>query len=286
MMLACQAILSLNDAMMKWLTDGYSVAQLLGLRATMALPVTIVIALMLGGRGSLVVHSWRAQAVRAILMVGGQVFFVAGLAFLPLADAVAIGFATPLFITALAPLLLSEAVGWRRWAAVAVGFAGVVIIVGPTGGGMQLAALLPLIGALVSALRDLVTRRISRYESSHAILVVTTGATAVLCMAVAVFDWRAMAGFDLALLAVAAVMASIAHLLMIEAFRLAEAALVAPFKYSTMIWSVLLGWLIWGAVPGTQVWIGAALVVASGLYILHRERVRRRAFMPPPGAGG
>ena len=204
-------------------------------------------------------------------MVAGTFLFITGLRFLPLADAIAITFAGPLFLTALAGPLLGEIIGWRRWLAVAVGFVGVLIILQPTGNVVQWAALLPLAASLTGALRDILTRRMTYGESSVAVLFTTTLAVTLAGGATFVGGWVALSGEDLLLMAISGLLVGTAHFLMIEALRLGEAALVVPFKYVSVIWALLIGFFVWASLPSLGTLLGAAIIVSSGLYILRRQ---------------
>jgi drug/metabolite transporter (DMT)-like permease len=271
------ALLTLNDALLKWLVGAYPVGQLLFLRNLFMLVAIGAVAWRAGGLSVLRVRNVPGQLLRAAMLVTSAFCFVTGLKYLPLADAVVISFCGPLFITALAPPLLAETVGWRRWAAVLVGFAGVVFIFRPTGSAIQWAVLWPLAASLAGALRDIFTRRLCATETSLSILVVSTAAVTLAGLATAPFGWAPITAVDLSLLAFAGVLLFGAHYLLIEALRLAEAALVAPFKYSNVVWGVLFGFLMWGHVPDLATVAGTVVIVGSGLYILHRESRRRPA---------
>ncbi|MGE4221083.1 MAG: DMT family transporter [Alphaproteobacteria bacterium] len=272
-------LLTLNDAILKWLVADYPVGQLIFLRAWFVSIPIAVIAWRSGGWSSLRVVDPRGHLIRALFVICSSYCFMSALRFMPFPEATAILFASPLFVTALSVPVLGERVGWRRWTAVCVGFAGVVIIIRPTGDAFQLAALLVLAAALFGALRDLTTRRITAKESSTAILVTTTtvvGLSGLLSLPVT--EWRMPQPADLALLAITGTLMGSAHFCLIECFRQAEAALVAPFKYSALLWAGVLGWLMWRHVPDAWAILGAGIVVASGLYILHRELHRRRSL--------
>jgi len=268
------AFLTANDAVLKWLTGVYLTGQIMALRGLFVLLPIAFLVWRQGGVSSLRVGSVRGQGFRAGLVVTGTFLFVTGLEYLPLADAISITFAGPLFITAMAAAILGEAVGWRRWAAVVVGFTGVVLIMRPGSGAMQWAALLPLAASFTGALRDIVTRHLAGRESSVAILAVTTVTVIFAGLLTLPFGWQPVAGPDVLLFALGGILLGSAHYCLIEAFRYAEAALVAPFKYASIIWAVLFGFAIWGDLPDAWTLLGSAVVVASGLYILHRETRR------------
>lgn len=270
-MLVSSALLTLNDAVLKWLTADYPVGQIMFLRGLFVfLPITLF-AWRAGGWSALRMNDPRGPLLRAAFVVCATFVFVTSLRLMPLADAIAIGFAGPLFLTLLAIWFLKERVGWRRWCAVIFGFCGVLVIVRPTGEAIRWIALLPLFAAFIGALRDVVTRRIAGRESSTAILAVTTMAVTLAGLATAPFGWAPLDPFDLLYFAVSGFLLGSAHFLQIESFRLAEAGLVAPFKYSSMVWAVGFGFLIWGDLPDGWTVTGAVMVVASGLYILQRE---------------
>ena len=270
-MLLGTAILTVNDAILKWLTAGYPTGQLIFMRGIfVTLPIALLVWRM-GGLAVLRINDFGAHALRAGFVILSTFCFVTGLRFMPLADAIAITFAGPLFITALAAPVLTEAVGWRRWTAVLVGFVGVLVMTRPGGGAIQWVALWPLAGTFFGALRDLTTRRISTAESSLALLCTSTVAVVVAGLATSPFGWNPIPAFDLGLMAASGILVGSAHFLMIECFRLAEAALLAPFKYSNMIWAIMLGFAVWGDLPDAWTLTGAAFVVGSGLYILRRE---------------
>ncbi|MDA1071109.1 MAG: DMT family transporter, partial [Proteobacteria bacterium] len=209
-----------------------------------------------------------------------------------LADAIAITFAGPLFSTALAVPMLGEKVGWRRWSAVVIGLIGVTVMLRPSGEGIAWAAMLPLGAALTSGFRDIVTRRLSVSDSSSSILGVTTlavtcaGFLTILIPSLTGWDywtWQPMDLAHVAILALAGLLLGTGQYLMIESVRLAEIGLVAPFRYTSMLWAVALGYLVYGTLPDHWVLTGAGLVIASGIYILHRETRVRAA---PAAVGG
>jgi len=269
-------LLCLNDALIKSLTLGYPVGELLFVRGLFICPWILVLAQRAGGLRALRVTNVKGQAWRGLCVIAGSFLFVTGLRYLPLADAVAIAFTGPLFITAMAPYALGEKVGWRRRGAVLAGFLGVLIMARPGGEALQWAVLLPLGAALCGGVRDLITRRIARSETTVAMLGVTTAVVMLAGLATAPWGWAPLRGPDLWVFAASGVVVAGAHYLMIEAFRHAEAALVAPFKYTTMIWAVLFGYLFFGDLPDAWTLAGAAVVVLAGLYILHRETRGRR----------
>lgn len=277
LMVAAMAVLTVNDAIAKWLTQRVPVGEVLAVRGAMVVGLAVAWAAARGRMAELRVRDWRPHLGRGALMAGSTFLFVTSLSLLPIADAIAISFAGPIFGTMFAALLIGEQVGWRRWAAVVVGFAGVLVMVWPTPEMVRLAALVPLGAALLGALRDVVTRRLGTGgESTLAILTVSTAMVAFCGLLTLPFGWVALGWQEIGLFALTSVLVGIAQTLMIESLRLGEVGLVGPFKYTSLVWAVALGAAVWGDVPGPSVWIGSAVVVGSGLYIWHRETAARR----------
>ena len=268
-------LLTINDAIQKWMTDDFPTGQLLAMRGMFVmLPIGLLV-WRAGGISALRIRSYRGQVGRAGLVCVSSVLFLTSLNLMPLADAIALTFAAPLFITAMAPFMLGETVGWHRWSAVLIGFVGVVVMVQPSSGALQWVALFPLSVALCGAVRDIITRHMHGTESTVAIMFYSMMAVILFGFAIGVADWRDMSMHHIGLFAINGIVLGGAHFFLIEALRLAEASMVSPFKYVTLVWAVLFGLLLWGDAPGASVLIGAALIVASGLYILHRETKRR-----------
>jgi drug/metabolite transporter (DMT)-like permease len=270
-MIVGSLLLTMNDAVVKWVSSDFQLGQILASRGLAALTV---IALVLYWRKEFHIFRVkfpRVQLIRAALMIASTFLFVSGLRLMPLAENVAIAFVGPIFVTALAPLILAEQVGWRRWTAVLVGFAGVLVMLRPGAGGLNWAALLPAGAALCGAFRDLLTRRISHAEASGTTLFYSTLGVTLAGAVMAPFAWQPPGMGDLGLLALAGALLCAAHFLHIETFRFAEAALVTPFRYSSLLWAGAIGFLVWGDTPDRWTVLGAALLIASGLYIFHRE---------------
>ena len=274
-MLLGSAALTANDAVLKWMTSEYHVAQIMLCRG---LFISIPLAFLIwraGGIKTLKTRNFKSHVIRAILVITGTFLFVSGLKYLPITDAIAIAFAGPLFITALAQPLLGEQVGWRRWGAVFAGFVGIVVIMRPGSDAMQWAALLPLAASLTGAFRDILTRGMSANETSVALLFYTSFGVILAGIVVSPFFWRPVDTVDWGWFALGGLFIGCAHFLMIETFRYGEATLVAPFKYSGVIWAAIFGYLIWADIPDLGTIFGVAIVITASLYILHRERIRQ-----------
>ena len=265
-------LLTINDAIQKSMTSDFPTGELLAMRAVFMLPPIAFLTWRAGGLSSLKVTNHRGQALRAVLVCLSSFLFVGALSLMPLADAIAITFAGPLFVTALAPLLLREQVGWRRWAAVLTGFGGVILMVRPSGASaLQWVALLPLGVALCGAIRDITTRHMHGTETTVAILFYSTCAVMFVGFATALFSWEPISTRQLGMFAINGLILGAAYFFLVEALRFAEASVVTPYKYVTLIWAVLIGLIIWGDIPTTNTLVGAVFVVGSGLFILHRQ---------------
>lgn len=267
---------SIVDATAKWLGQAYSPMQILFFRHLFGI---IPIAFLLWRSGSfrgLRTRRLHLHAVRAGLLFTALLSFFAALRSLPLAEAVAVGFTAPLFVTALAGPLLGEPVGPRRWAAVGVGFAGALIMVRPGSEAFQPEALLVLLSALSFALAMLLTRKMSQTETDVSMVAYTSLIAGLGSLPFLGFVWRPPPGDDIALFALVGVLGGTAAYLLVVGYRHAPATVVAPFDYTGVIWASLFGWMLWRETPEPAVWIGAATIALSGIYITHRETLRRR----------
>jgi drug/metabolite transporter (DMT)-like permease len=214
--------------------------------------------------------------VRSALDAASSALYVAALVHMRLADLSAIVLLSPVILTFLAVMLYREAVGWRRWAAVWTGFVGVLFIVKPTPAAFDLWAMIALGAAFVSSVRDAITRRVD--PGVPTTIVAFTSMIALTLVGVGIGageSWLAMSASDYAVMTAAAVFVSLAIYLMALAFRSGEIAVVAPFRYSHLLWAGLAGYLAFGELPDAWSAAGAVLIVASGLYVLHRDAERR-----------
>ncbi len=215
------------------------------------------------------------QVMRGIALLGSSLFFISGLRFLPIAEASATGFVSPLFVTALSIVFLGESVGVRRWLATAIGLIGVLIILRPGTSAFHPAAFFPIISALAWAATLIMTRMMSGRE--HAITTMTySSIVGVGILSVLVpFVWVAPSWHDILFGIFIGIASTAGQWIVVLAFRYADASVLAPFSYTQLLWVSILGFLIFGEIPDIWTVIGAAFIVASGLYTAHRERVRR-----------
>lgn len=261
----------------KLLTPHYSMIEIVWAR--FASHFLVMIAVFLPGQGWRIFRANRPgiQIVRSFLLLGSTVFSVSGIGYVPLATASAIGFASPIIVTALSVPLLGESVGPRRWSAVLVGFIGVLIVVRPGGGQLTSATLLLLCASSCYALYQIATRRGSRHDSAETGIIYAALVGTVVTSTLVPLSFEAPHGaFDALLLASLGVFGGAGHYFVIRAFRLGPAALISPFGYLELIGTTTLGYLVFNNFPDWWTWIGAGLIVASGLYIAFRERRRRR----------
>ena len=263
---------SIMDALAKWLGEGYPIAELVFFRNLFALPPALFILWQQRGGWASLVPRWKTgHVIRGAFGLGAIFAFFTGLRYLQLAEALSIAFAAPLFVTALSVPILGERVGPRRWAAVAAGFVGVLIMTRPGAEAFRPEALYILAAALCYALAMLVTRRLARSDTTPAIMLSGICISLVVSGLALPFGWRTPVGMDFGLFVLLGLVGGIGMYFMTQAYRYAPAAVIAPFDYTALIWGTLFGWLLWHELPGANVWLGAAVVIASGLYIVHRE---------------
>ena len=282
--IACVAggifFLTFSDANAKWLGASYNPLQILFLRALIALPFVTALALWLGGRRVLRTTHPGLHLTRGAINVVSACCFYLGLQALPLAEATAIAFAAPLFVTALSVLILKERVDGKRWLAVLAGFAGVLIVVRPGTQAFQAATLLPLTTALLYAVMMITARGINRAEG-----MLTTTFYIVLgqlvCSAIGLpWVWRVPAMEDLPYFGGVALFSTLGLALITQGFRIGPASVVAPFDYTGLVWATILGWIFWREAPDAYAYLGAVFIAGSGVYIAVREargKSRRRA---------
>ena len=269
-------LITVNDALMKALTGGFPLGQVLGIRGLFVIIPVLWLVRRAGGWHSLRTRNPAAQLLSATLLTASTFMFIGSLRYLPLADATAITLAAPVIVTAIAPWFLGERVGWRRRAAVAIGFAGVLIMLRPGMDGFRWSTLLPFGAACAGAWRDVLIRRMVRTETSESILAYSSAMVVPIGLATIPFDAAPMGFADVAWLAAAACIMGLGQFMQADAFRYAEASVIAPFRYTNLLWAMLLGALIFGHWPDAFMLIGAALVVVSGAYIVNREQRLRR----------
>jgi drug/metabolite transporter (DMT)-like permease len=227
------------------------------------------------------------QAFRGLAVLGSSFLFVSGLSHLPLADASAINFVWPLLITVFSVLLLGEKVGIRRWAATLIGFLGMLLIIRPGTGAFQMAALYPLGAALLWSLASVATRSVSAHDRAETTIVWTSLVMLAGASLVAPFFWVAPTPREWLLMLGIGLISIAGHSILVFAYERATASFLAPFAYMQLVWATALGYLVFATLPDRWIAAGSALIVLSGIYTAHRERVRakearERATSQPP----
>lgn len=270
------AFLILNDAIAKLLTERYHPVQIIFLRNLIAVPMIASAVVLLRGAYALRTRHPGLHALRGVLMLLAAGLYFTSLSFLPLAEATALVFSAPIFITALSVPLLGEAVGWRRWGAVILGFIGVLIVVQPGAAGFQPAALLPVAAAFLYALFMVSARWIGPGEGLWTMMLYVALFPMIYAAPLALWVWAPVQAEDVWLFVAIAIFGSLGITLIGQAFRLAPAAVVAPFDYTALVWATALGWLIWGDLLDFWTIIGALIIVASGIIIVLREAAHPR----------
>ena len=265
------AILTLQDAVIKWLSERLPVIEILFIRSVLMLPAILVLAAVTGQLGRLRTRRYGAHFLRAVLNFLAFVTYFGALKLMPLADTLAIVFSAPIFIVLFSAVFLKEKVGRWRWSAVALGFVGVLVMIRPGTSMLDWPVMLALMSSVFYALWMLTTRTMAEDESSLGMLFYATVFFVLAGGVLVPFEWVTPGGEDLMVLGVLAVVAMVGLLMLIHAYRLAQASILAPFDYTSMVWAVLLGWFVWSELPGPWVIAGTVLVVFAGLIIVHRE---------------
>ena len=275
-------IFTMMSATLKTLTARYPVGEVVFFRSSFALMPLLA---WLAWEGDLI-NAVRTRNVvghfkRGFIGTGGMFLGFAAISYLPLHDAIAIGYASPLIVVILAALLLQEKVRAYRWSAVAVGFIGVLIMLSPylkietfTGGmnaGPTLGALCAFLGAFCSAGAMIQVRRLTATETTGAIVFYFFILASALSFCTMLFGWHRPDAVDLGLFVVSGILGGIGQILVTQSYRHADTSVIAPFEYTTMIWALLFGWFVFGDLPTTTMLIGAAIVAATGVFIVWRE---------------
>jgi drug/metabolite transporter (DMT)-like permease len=287
---------SLNDVIIKFLSGGYALHEVVLIRSAVALTVLLsVIVPLSGGLAVLRFRRVKLHLIRGLCVVFNNLCFFLAVAAMPLADAVAIFFVSPLITSVLSVVFLKETVGPRRWAAIGVGLVGVLVVLRPGTQAFQAAALLPLAAAVGYSMLSILTRRIGTVDSAPSlafsvqVTFLVTSAAFGLALGHGQFEgmghpsleflfraWIMPSGWDLGLMALLGIVNAIGGYAISQAYRVSEAALVAPFEYVAMPLAVFWGFMVFGDLPDPVAWGGIALILASGLFLIWREAGLRR----------
>jgi drug/metabolite transporter (DMT)-like permease len=277
-------IFTSTSAMIRLLSTQVESVQTAFFRAVIS--VILLLPMIVAGR----VKPWRSKRIighfwRTAMGTGSMVLGFYAVSMLPLADATAIAFSQPLFSVVVAALVLGEKVRWRRWSATVIGFAGVLIMVRPGEGSLQLGALVALANAAAVSISILLVRRLSDSETPLMILTQFAIFSTILLTVPAILVWRWPDFWGWVLAVGIALSATVGQYFWVQAFKAGEMSAVAPFEYMRLPFAVFVGWLIWGEMPVIWTYVGASIVIGSALYIAHREhqlaRERRRAAPAP-----
>ncbi|BDU18219.1 DMT family transporter [Lysobacter auxotrophicus] len=280
-MLVAVAMFAMMDAGLKQLSTHYPPFQVASLRGAASFPLVLVWAIATAGVAPLLRVRWSLHLLRGVLGVAMMATFVFAVSKLPLSTTYSIFFVAPLLITALSVPVLGEKVGPRRWTAIAIGLVGVIVLLRPTGEGMiSLAALAVLVAAVMYAVSAITVRILARTDSTQSMMVWLMAMIAVGAGVLAWPEWVAIRREDFWLIAGIGVAGALGQYAITEAFRMGEASAIAPLEYTALVWGVLFDLTFWGVLPDAITWIGAAIIVASGLYLIRREKVHAEAEHP------
>ena len=279
-MIGGMACFVVNDALMKYASQTMPAAQLIFVRGMMAVMLVLAVAKATGATARIREAARGWVAARSIIDAVGSMLFLVSLFHLPIGSATAINMASPLFITLLAALVLHERVGPTLWLATAVGFVGVLLIIQPRPEGFNAYALVCLASTVLLSVRDLTTRRVHAGVPSILLTLATTVTVTLLAGALTLREgWVPFGVSDVGLLGLAACFFSAAYFLITRSTRSGELSLVAPFRYTGLLFATIVGFVVWGDVPNVLAWGGIVLLIASGIYVLRRSR-RARAAVP------
>ncbi|HLY55128.1 MAG TPA: DMT family transporter [Stellaceae bacterium] len=276
LLLGALLLFACADMLAKVLSAGLSPVEIAWLRY-IAFSLLLVPLLATGGLGTLEVRRPGLQVLRGLGILGSAVLFISAVSFVPLAEATATSFTSPVFITILSVIVLGERPGIRRWSAIAAGIVGMVMVVRPGGSGFQWASLLPVGSAASWAVAMVVTRQMAQGERVLPTMGWTAMTGLVVMSGMLPFFWVVPTREQLLLGLLAGTVNTTAQWLTLMAYRCADASLLAPISYSQLVWAVILGIVVFGAVPDLWTFAGAAVIIGSGIYIAHRERLVRRA---------
>jgi len=281
LMLVSVALFALMDAGLKMLSAHYPPFQVAAMRGLSSLPIVLAWALWTAGPMSLLRVRWPLHLLRGVLGIAMMASFVYALKRLPLSTAYSIFFVAPLLITALSVPILGEHVGPRRWTAIGIGLLGVLVVLRPTGEGvLSMAGLAVLVAAAGYAVSAITVRVIARTDTTQAITFWLLALMALGAGALALPDWVPLRAQDAWIIGAIGIAGALGQYTITEAFRLGEASLIAPLEYTALVWGVALDLALWGVLPDRITWIGAAIIIASGLYLIRREKVHAEAERP------
>ena len=270
LLVAGAGLLTANDALIKIAINSHALGQVMLIRSVFSMVTVLVCLPLLGGWQNLRINSGRGVTLCAGLLVISVMVFPVSMRYLPLADAIILAYTSPLWVIILAPVLIRERTWWPQWLAVVLGFFGACLVVKP-GFGMHWAVTL-LFVALLVGLRDIVTRRIAATENPIAILALANLMAMLIAAVLAPFNWQPMLPSMWGVLAGAGVLFAVSQVIIVMAFRYAEAAVLSTLKYSAILFAVLYGYGLWGDLPDLLALVGAVCIILSGIAIIRFRR--------------
>src|SRR5262245_7668307 len=276
-MSASVVVFIFNDALIKLAAETVPSLQAVGVRGLFA-TLWCTLALLLSGAWRYIAMAWHRQVMlRGFLEAMAAIVYLVALFHIPFAIATAVNLSTPLILTVLAVLLLKEDVRWRRWSAVILGFLGVLLVIQPRPGELNAWTWVALLGTFIGALRDV----LSRYLPTRVPTLVVSFTTALVvaiagCGGALIEGWQPMSWKALGFIVASSLLLPAGYQLLVVALRSgAEISVIGAFRYGSILWALAIGYIVWGDVPNAIAMVGIAVIVGAGLYILHRERVRR-----------
>lgn len=295
-------IFSFQDVIIKQLSANYPVHELVFVRGLVATPLLLLLVHFESGFASLRTDHVMLHIVRSLLMFCSYLFFYLAIAAIPITEAISLFFTAPLFITAMAVPFLGEKVGLRRWLGVIVGFIGVLIMMRPGVGTFEPALILALLSAFTYSTSQLLSRRLGMTDPAStmafytAMIFTYVGGLMGLTIHLTGFapsdhpslefllkPWKMPDGLEFAMMFVIGLISAMGFYLLSQAYRIGTANTVAPFEYTSMLWAVILTYLVWGVTPDLYTLVGALVIVAAGIYVLNRESIRRKKPLAAKG---
>ncbi len=269
-------LFSAVDTLAKFLTDSLHPLQIVWIRQLGLVAGTILLMGIYGVRIFITAHPV-LQLARGVLAAGSATLFIIAISYAALADAIAVTFIAPLIVTVLSAVLLAEKVGLHRWSAIIAGFLGTLVVIRPGFESFHPALLLVLFAATLFAGRQIISRLLSGSDNAYTTVAYTALASSLVLSVPAFYVWvTPQTSQQILLLTIMALLAGLAEFMVIKALQIAHAGLVAPVQYTILIWGTLYGFLVFADLPDIFTFAGAAIIIASGLYTVHRERLRDR----------
>lgn len=272
LMLGGDFLFALNDAMGKWLVASFSVGQVVLIRSIGAF---IILGPMIARQGTAKLFRMERldlQILRVVVTTLDTALFYAAVVYLPLADVMSFYMAGPIYVAALSHFLLGEKVGWRRWAAILIGFCGVIIMLRPSSAALSLSSIFALVGSLSFALAIILSRQL-RGTSDTSLVTWQTLGSLVVGGALTLGSWQTPSALDFSAMMLLGIVSCGAHLMITRALKLAPASTLAPLHYTLLLWAVVFGLVFFNDVPSSRILVGSAIIVLAGLFIFHRQKV-------------